>query len=268
MSCPARRAALLLRLPRPLFLVLASLTLCSPAFAGAWTLEKGKAQIIVTATHTKADRVFDADRAKKPAEHFSKTGIDALAEYGLVDGVTVMLKGEAESLTIDHWYGEQTPKSGLADIGARVRLWQGGSSVVAVEGHLRTSGVGEDIEAIGKDGMAGEVRLLWGRSISLWERPAFAGAEIAYRVEEGAAPDVAKLDLAAGIRPWRDVLLMAQSFSTLAAEGEPQDQHKLELSVVYDFTEAVSLQLGGIATVAGSNAPAEKGLVAGLWLRF
>ncbi|MDX1731115.1 MAG: hypothetical protein R3184_08260, partial [Aurantimonas coralicida] len=45
-------------------------------------------------------------------------------------------------------------------------------------------------------------------------------------------------------------------------------EHKLQLSGVWDVNESWSLQLGGVATIAGENALRERGLVAAVWHRF
>jgi hypothetical protein len=62
---------------------------------------------------------------------------------------------------------------------------------------------------------------------------------------------------------------MAQSFNTFSV-GHTADhrEHKAEVSVVYDLTQSLSVQLGGIATVAGENALRERGVVTALWVRF
>ncbi len=46
------------------------------------------------------------------------------------------------------------------------------------------------------------------------------------------------------------------------------DYYKLQLSVVYALTPALSLQLGGYTTYAGRNALQENGLVVGAWYKF
>jgi protein XagA len=44
--------------------------------------------------------------------------------------------------------------------------------------------------------------------------------------------------------------------------------HKFQLSAVYAFTKAFSVQLGGYSTYWGRNALQENGLVVGAWQKF
>lgn len=64
-----------------------------PAFAGAWTLPKGKGQAIVKYERMRADQGFglDGERLALPVGRRDQVA-GLFAEYGLTDAVTVQLK--------------------------------------------------------------------------------------------------------------------------------------------------------------------------------
>jgi len=75
------------------------------------------------------------------------------------------------------------------------------------------------------------------------------------------------------VRPVKDWLLLAQSFSTLGlrnnqTNGADYSVTKLEISAVYDFAPRWAVQFGGYTELAGRHAAlGNAGLVA-LWYSF
>ena len=89
----------------------------------------------------------------------------------------------------------------------------------------------------------------------------------------GKMHDEVRLDATLGIRVWRNLSLLAQSFNTVSAGkggyGFPATRFsKVELSAVYDLDRRWSVQLGAIATIAGRNALRERGVELAVWRRF
>ncbi|MDQ6703114.1 MAG: hypothetical protein M3Z96_08455, partial [Pseudomonadota bacterium] len=80
-----------------------------------------------------------------------------------------------------------------------------------------------------------------------------------------------RIDLTMGLRPWPRLLMMLQSYTSIAT-GAGQFGHeswtKLQPSLVYAIAPQWSVQIGGFITVAGINAGRELGPTAGVWYRF
>ena len=170
------------------------------------------------------------------------------------------------------------PALSSAELGGRLRLWQGSGVVVstAVSARFEEARADDGSETFGWTRPEVETRLLAGYGFStgprLWSLPAFVDAEAAYRSRTGEGPDEILVDLTVGLRVRPDTLLLAQSFSTLSTAEEKGEAsyayHKVQGSVVYDLDARWSLQVGAFATVAGRNALREQGLVTAVWFRF
>lgn len=241
------------------------------ALAGAWTLAEGTGQAIITGLFSSADSIFDAGANVIERPDFAKGTVSLLLEYGLTDRLTLLGTGE--------FGGERDgdlPAARLFDasLGARLVLFE--DNGIVVSGQL--SGRLERAQAVGDEGFAGldwtapqiEPRLLAGYGFSLGEYPAFVDTQAGYRLALGDGPDEVRLDVTFGIRPWDEILLLAQGFSTISAggDGDSYAYHKAQGSLVYDLNDRWSLQAGAFATVAGHNALRERGLISAVWYRF
>lgn len=265
--------------PRDPFLVAlaaAALALLQPggvrdAGAGAWTLADGDALVIATAGGSQARGAFADNRRRAPVSGFRKAEIQVLAEYGVTDRFTVRGRTELRHLRFEA-RGAETGL-GVSEIGGRYRLVQRGGFVASGEANLLLAEPDPSLDPGGAGLLEGVVegRLLGGYGFTLAGRSVFAEIQGAYRAAGGGAADELRADLTLGVRPRPDLLLLAQSFSVV---GLPKggldgfDQHKLQLSGVYDVTPAVAVQAGGWSAVAGRNALDEHGLLAALWLKF
>lgn len=261
--------------------VLAALTtagLCGSVNAGAWTLPKGKGQVILSARASEAEEGFDAKGRRGTSPRFSKAEAAIYGEYGLTDAVTMIVEGTASSSAIGAPLSFDEARWGLGALGGRFRLWEGGGSVVSMELAGRLSPSDFDRAAPQPVKAEGEVRLLAGHGFAVADWPAFADAALGYRfgvpLEASAFEDRDELrvDLTLGLRPLPDWLLLVQSYNAIEIGGEGVEptrrSHKLEASFVHDLTPALSLQLGLFTTVAGANALREQGLVGAVWMRF
>jgi hypothetical protein len=244
------------------------------ALAGAWTLAEGTGQVIVTGLVSAADSAFDAQADLAGRPDFEKGTVSLLLEYGLTDQLTLLASGEAGSER-DGDLPVARPALFDAAIGARLRLFEEEGLIVSGQLSARI----ERAQAADLEGFAGldwtspqvEPRLLAGYGFSLAGYPAFAEAQAGYRFSLGEGPDEVKLDVTFGLRPWEDLLLLAQTFSTLSAGdecGSSYAYHKAQGSFVYDLNDRWSLQAGAVVTVAGRNALRERGLISGVWYRF
>jgi hypothetical protein len=258
----------------PLASILAA-AMAGPAIGGAWTQSKDKGQTIAQGTFTRSTRQFDDNGDAVPIPRYDKFEMNVLIEYGLTDWLTVMTQPQLM------WTGIAAPTDaeasglGYTDIGARARLWSDKDSVFSAQAFARFSGQHDETNPaeVGKTDPELDLRALYGRAFTLAGWSAFTDAQLGYRFRFDDPPNEIRLDLTFGIRPDPKLLLLAQSFNTFSdgsAEGVFEDgrEHKIQLSAVWDFDEVWSLQLGGIATVAGENALRERGVIAALWRKF
>ncbi len=243
----------------------------TPAAAGAWTLGQGEGLAIVTVGGSEARGAFADNRRRAPVSGFRKAEIQVLAEYGITDRFT--LRGRTELRHLSFETQDDETGLGVSEIGGRFRLLQRGGFVASAEANLRIAEADPALDPGGAGLLVGEIegRLLAGYGFTLAGLPAYVDAQGAYRAAGATSADEVRGDLTLGLRPRPDLLVLAQSFSVvgLPTDGlEGYDQHKLQLSAVYDLTPAVAVQAGGWGAVAGRNALDERGLIAALWLKF
>jgi protein XagA len=245
------------------------------ALAGAWTLDSGVGQALVSGTLSTSDLVFDSARQTQSAARYNKFEAEALLEYGVTDHFTAILGPGVQDIHIDAPVNAQRAGLGYTELGGRYQLLQADSWVMSGQVLLRLPGTTDNANpaAIGYTDVQTDVRALLGHSFVLGSMPAFIDLEAAQRFCSAGAPDEFHADLTFGLRPAPRWLLLVQSFNVLS-EGSgtwgysSYDYEKAQLSVVYSLTAALSLQVGGFSTYAGRNALQENGLVLGAWFRF
>ncbi|MCQ0990274.1 hypothetical protein [Jiella marina] len=250
------------------------------AAAGAWTLKAGEGQAIVTGLYSEADAGFDSFGDVNSDVDFAKGTVSALVEYGHTDWLTFLGEAEIGSSAENGLPFARPALSNFAG-GARMRVFEAEGFVASAQLTARfEDAFGEAdaaVDTFGWEAPQIESRLLLGYGFELWDYPIFLDVQAGYRArvakrDEGF--DEVRLDFTAGVRPRSDMLLLLQSFSTIAAAGPESARlpdyhyHKAQASVVYDLNEKWSLQAGGFATVAGKNALREQGVTTAVWYRF
>lgn len=245
------------------------------ALAGAWTLDAGTGQAIITDTTTSASRAFDGSRELRGVPRYDKSELQGLVEYGAADGVTLILSPSLQDVGIRGSIDASRSGLGYTEFGGRVRLMQGNSWVVSAQTTLREPGTSDRLNpaAIGYTDPELDVRGLAGYSFTAGSFQAFVDLQLAQRFRSGGFPDEFRADATFGIRPAAKWLLLVQSFNVMSeGSGGPRvpsyDYHKLQLSAVYDVTPSLAVQLGAVTTFAGRNALQENGVVLGTWLKF
>jgi len=259
----------------PLFAVAILSLLQNAAFAGAWTQPKDRGQAIASVTVTKSPSGFDDDGDVVSIPRYDKLEANLLFEYGVSDWLTAMFQPQLYSVQIAEPTDADTFGLGYTEFGGRARLWSDKTSVVSGQVVARVPGLHDQNNPaeIGHTDPELDVRALFGHSFVLNSWQSFVDAQLAYRVRFDDPASEVRVDFTFGVRPMPKLLLLAQSFNTFAdgsAEGIFSDtrEHKVQLSAVWDVSDTWSIQLGGIATVAGENALRERGVVAALWHRF
>jgi hypothetical protein len=245
------------------------------AIAGAWTLDEGTGQLLVTGTAMQSSRVFSTGSDLRPIPHYNKDEAQALIEYGVTNWFTAMLAPSLQHVDIAPPFNAARSGLGYTDLGGRVKIWSDASWMLSGQVLLRVPGTRDfsNPAAIGYTDPEVDIRGLVGYSFNVGTMPSFVGVEVAQRFRIGGPPDEFRTDVTFGVNVTDRWLLLAQSFNVIS-EGAGTwgfgsfAYHKLQLSVVYALTPRLSLQLGGYSTYWGRNALQENALVTGVWAKF
>lgn len=246
------------------------------AWAGAWTMEEGHGQVITTATFSVSNEGFDGSRNTVSIPRYRKFELEPLLEYGLTDRFTLMFGPGYQHIDIAPPIDASRSGLGYTEFGARYRFWQGDSWVFSGQALARIPGTVDDTNpaAIGYTDPELDMRALLGKSFSVGTLPAFIDLQAAQRFRAGDPPSEFRFDATFGLWVAPQWLLLVQSLNVIS-EGAGSsvlfpayDYEKLQLSVVYNFTPAWALQVGGYTAFSGRNALQENALITALWYRF
>ena len=243
----------------------------SVAHAGAFLQPPGEGQVIASVRFVRADAGFDAGGRLKTGSFYSKSEIQAYAEYGLRDWMTIVFSPSILHLHVQNALPAGYSGVGDSELAARVRLLAYGPAVISLQagGVARGDMLGFGHRGLtGKAAVQGDVRLLAGSGFACGPWHCFADAQIGYRPAASGAAGEIRADLTFGVRPMQSVLLMVQGFSSFAPGGVRVESHKLQVSAVYDLSKRLSFQLGVFTSILGRNAPRERGIISALWVRF
>ena len=249
----------------------AILAAAQPTASSAFLQPPGEGQLIATLRFSRADAGFGTSGRLKSGAFYSKAEIQAYAEYGITEWVTLVF-----APSVMHLHVKAAPPPGYTGLGdselaARVRLLAYGPAIVSLQAGVLTRG---DVAGFGHRGLPGkaalqgDIRLLAGIGFDCGPFACFADAQVGYRTAMAQAGSEIRADLTLGLRPVPDVMLLAQGFSSLSRGAVRTQSHKLQLSAVYDFSRRWSFQLGVLTTLAGRNAPRERGVISAVWVRF
>ncbi|MDY8110433.1 hypothetical protein U0C82_14925 [Fulvimarina sp. 2208YS6-2-32] len=260
------------------FAVASLAAMCAALYAevshsAAWVQEQGAGQAIVTGIYARADKAFSDDGSQTGAVDFQKGAVSLLIDYGVLSWLTVSGTAEFGSDTSER-LPFRRPGLSNAALSVRAQVYRSDRYAMSVEIGGRTEDAyGEAdrlVDTFGWDSPLLEARWSGGANFELFGRASFADVSAGYRYRTGEGPDEVLLDATLGVRAFDPVTLLFQSFTTVA-DGDIAAisvRQKAQASVVYDLSEAWSLQTGGFATVAGQNVLAERGAFAALWYRF
>ncbi len=243
------------------------------AHAAAWTLPTGDVQVITTYTYDGATEAFNDEGDRDLDADFYKQELSVLVEYGALDYLTVYIQPHFQMLDVN---GIEESGHAFTDVGLRLRVLQQDQHVFSLQGQVSLPGDldGTQDVTLSSGEIEAELRALYGTSFMLGTVPAFLDLQGGYRYREGSPPDEWHADATFGFQAHDAVEVLLQSFNVWA-EGEGDDlaypyfrQHKVQGSLVFHTTEALSLQVGGFYTWAGQNVIAEEGVIASAWYRF
>ena len=246
----------------------------SEANAGAWLQPQGEGLAITTTDFSNSTRYFDSHGKLIPIPDYQKFSLGTYIEYGLTDEFTLVAQPFFDSDKQATSSSTTRLTTGGTDIGLRAGLGNFDGTIVSaqVTAHVpfvtRTPLVNFDEDTV----PAGDFRLLFGHFFRLDGFDCFADLEGGYRVEGDNEPGEWHADATLGARPRHDILLVVQSFATVASQATQVSPRytwvKLQESAVYDVSPRWSLEGGFFETVAGSEAGRELGPIAALWYHF
>ncbi|GAC1338212.1 MAG: hypothetical protein NVSMB26_25660 [Beijerinckiaceae bacterium] len=248
----------------------ALLLAASRAESGAFLEPPSQGQMILSGGFSDPIRAYDLRGRLAPISYYRKFELTAYTEYGLNDRLTLIAAPSVLDFTAKP-PGESYRGIGVLEAGARVKAFEIGDTLFSVQATLRTpTNARSRIFIDTGSGLQADARVLIGRQFSVFGFPAFTSIEIGYRSPGGFGHEI-RADATFGIRPIEKLLVLLQTFNIEAINPSPlflTRSSKVELSVVYDVTERISVQLGGIVGLPGVNTTSERGIVTALWYRF
>lgn len=261
--------------PRFICAAIGLLALPGVAHAGAWLMQEGHGQAVVTGTASRPTQAFDSTRSMVSTPRYSKTELGILFEYGITDWFTAIMSPGVQHVTIAAPVDASRSGWGYSEFGGRFRVTQGNSWILSAQTTMRVPGTSDAANpaAIGYTGHEIDVRALFGTSFQIGAWPAFIDLQAAQRFRTGGPPDEFRFDTTFGVRPHPQWMILTQTFSVVSQGSgsvlfPSNDYHKLQMSVVHDLTPNLALQLGAFTTFNGRNALQENGALAGIWYKF
>jgi hypothetical protein len=245
-----------------------------PAWAGAWTLDRGQVQVISGATFSRASRRFDGTGKPSQQVVFNKLFVQNSFEYGLTNAVTLYVAPE--------FVTAQSAGEGQATIRARSAAVEAGVRILlltrigmfSIQGSGKSAGAFDmSVSATKASGSQAELRVLYGRNYKLLGLDGFTDLQVAERWIRRPRPNEMTIDATIGLWLTPKTLAMFKSYNIVSGGGGQAPytfyrMHKLELSVVRRITSKWSLQIGAFASPLGQNIVAEQGIGSALWYRF
>lgn len=237
--------------------------------------DDGGFQLIQTLRFTSSATAFGPNGKIAPMPLYQKYELQTYLEYGATDWLTLIAQPTVSRIAvIDNPSGFA---AGLTSIeaGARMKLKQVEGIIFSAQATLKipTARDRSNPALAGNTGEELDVRLLAGRSFELAGMNGFVDAQAGYRFRRDGPPGEMRADLTIGFRPLPRLMLLAQSFNIIAASsGQPGfpsfRQHKVQGSLVWEYSQGVSLQSGLFTTIASRNARREHGFISAIWYRF
>ena len=193
--------------------------------AGGFTLPEGQGQIIAGVGYIAAPRTFDRTGRPVAAPAFRKAVVGAFLEYGFLDGLTLIAAPTAAHMQAGAPVNAYTGSDESA-FGARFRLFGTPTQALAVQVLVeppigRARNAASEASFGGPHAAAADLRIPFTQVVQAFGLPAFVSVEPGARLRGGGWPHEARLDLAGGIRPTSRLLVLVQSFNSVAPSAGP-----------------------------------------------
>ena len=244
----------------------------SVAFAGAWTMPEGHAQMISSIFVSHAGHSFDDSGNASIGVDYSKYLSQLYIAYGAFDGITVLLEPEYAIARQGPEGGPDVSAKALAiGGGVQARVLDDDYGVLSVEALFKSAGAFDTNVSVNKEaGQQFEFRALYGTNFPVFDKTAFADFEVGERVIAGGRPNETPIDLTVGLHITDGLMVLAQNFNVIAG-GDAElpysyyRSHKIQLSAVQHLWGHASLQAGIFISPAGQNSLKEEGLTFSFW---
>ncbi|WP_298037958.1 hypothetical protein [uncultured Desulfuromonas sp.] len=250
------------------------LSLAGNCFAGAWTLERGKAYNRFAVNYFFADEEFDGDGNGKALNfngEFTEVNGNYYVEYGVFNRLTAIASLYYKDIEQeDNAVIKSTKGIGDVELGLKygVANWSGGA--VAAQGLVKIPGAYDESPEggtgvpLGNGQYDGELRLLYGQS--LWALfPGYCGVEIGYRWRAEAPADELRYLVEVGTDFSKSLYGRAKldgikgmnnggGFSSNRNNPNEFDLVKLDLATGFKVTPRWSLEAGYAPAISGESA--------------
>lgn len=268
------------------------------AFAGAWTQKQGALYFSQTTGIFSSNDFYDVSGAKQSTLPYSKYETQLYVEYGLSDDWTaganisyaaiqrqftknifVATPGGPVQFSVINGAGN----SGWVDpeIFVRRRIFQDTRSVLSGEFlHKFPTQLERNNSTIaGTEERDLEFAMLAGTNFEWLGEHHFIDTRAAYRIRGGQLKNQKTIDLKLGLRFWDDFLFIPAMYFTwsdevpdaasFARDGrEDFDLTKAEITIMYDWSPWLSLQISGFSHLDGKNVGDGEAASTGLVYRF
>lgn len=251
------------------------------AYAGAWTQDRGKGQIILTTLYYATDELYNNQGRSQPQSDYSKYELNPYVEYGLLDGVTIggnfsiqyAVQESGGAITQTNW--------GLGDseLFVRLRLLERDGFALSIEPLMKLPSPDSDVPQLGGDDMDAALDISGGYSFSYAGLHHFLGLDAQWRERFGEPENQIRFSATAGIGVTETLTFMPQLFVTLRTKtpdtvtftqssGDDYNLYKLQLSLLYRLNDTLTLQGGAFSHLGGRNTGGGGGMMLALWKRF
>ncbi|MEL6379018.1 MAG: hypothetical protein AAFR69_09955 [Pseudomonadota bacterium] len=247
--------------------------------ASPWNRPKGRVFVASTTDlfEAEGDFLFDPPPLINGTDdRFMRISSTAYAEYGLTDHWQTHFKIAYSTATITTAFST-SQADGLAEIegGLQRSLRRGATSSLAMAVSVgRQNSLGAGVRPqLASDGIDGELRFLFGKTLRTRKPALFTTAEIAYRRRFGTPADQIRADFKLGIDVNSRVLLLVDAFNTVSLRNETIggadfDVVKIQPSIVFRVRKSWRLQAGFNAEIAGRNLARGRSVLISLWSEF
>ncbi len=160
----------------------------------------------------------------------------------------------------------------VAEAGARVKLVEWGDNILSAQATARYAAGGRGAAEFSdiRDRAQVDARLLFGRKMDVLGLGGYVDVQVGFR-SRAVFGNQFRFDATWAVRPLERTTLMLQSFTAIAP-GRLGDRfmlsQKVKASVVYDLTDSLSVQFGGLMALRGVNSAFERGIVTAMWWKF
>ncbi len=250
------------------------LVFSAPCWAGAWNQPAGQGQVIITASWSQGDEIFDQDFKPVSLDGFTKFETRYYIEQGVTDWLTLVGNTGLQTLSFqdDDSFFEF---DGFDDIelGAQIKTYARSNLATSIRvSYVIDSRLDNQVVDVLSGGDVFEARALIGQSRETLIGDFFYDAQFALRTKSFGKVDGTQAALTFGYRPKETWLFMSQSFLNRTERDQvdgfrvpAQTQINSQLSVARQYRPRHYFQIGVNQSLLGQSIVKESGVFIGLW---